>query len=367
MLGGLLTVFFISDIIEIDFYRSDNMSKRKATIYDVAKKCNVSPATVSRVINNSNYPVSAVLRNLVLDAAKELNYTPNILGKELRTKKNTDIGVIVPNISNSYYAELLQGIADEAAKNDFNIIVCLSNRDSKTERNNISLLYQKRVSGIIIASTGDNRDIINQVIKSGTKVLSVEEETGDKCSQIRFDYYKGMYMLCEHLIKSGHRNIGFVSAPLVRESRIEKLKAYKDCLAKYNIPYKEEYVKISSTEKDGNELYEYKNGRDMIKEFLKSENIPTAFVCINDITAFGVIKELRSNGYKIPDDFSVAGYDNISYAELSYPALTTVDQCTYHMGVQSVRVLIDEIVNETSAKMTINFEPNLIIRDSTNN
>lgn len=343
------------------------MVKRKSTIYDVAKKCNVSPATVSRVINNSNYPVSAVLRNLVLDAAKELNYTPNILGKELRTKKNTDIGVILPNISNSYYAELLQGIADEAAKNDFNIITCVSNRDSKSERNNISLLYQKRVSGIIIASTGDNNDIINQVIKSGTRVLSVEEDSGEKCSHIKFDFYKGMYMMCEHLIKSGHRKIGFVSAPLVRESRTEKLKAYKDCLKKYNIPYRDEYVKISLTEEEGSELYEYKNGRNMIKEFLKSDDIPTAFVCINDMTAFGVIKELRSKGYKVPDDFSVAGYDNISYAELSYPELTTVDQCTYRMGVQSVKVLIDEIMNETPSRMTINFEPELIIRDSTNN
>ena len=336
--------------------------QKKTTIYDIAKECNVSIATVSRVLNNADYPVKLETKALIKAAAQRLCYTPNLLGKNLKFQSSKDIGIIVPNVSNSYYTTLLQGIYDHAIERDYNIILCNSYRDAHIEEKNIDILMQKQVGGIIIVSINENVQPIRQAMQFGCKVVVVEQDVDMACSKVGFNFHKGGYLAAAHLIENGHRRIGFVGAPLDRRSRIDMLQGYKDCLAQAGIPIVDEYISLENTESELGEIFEFKNGRHAVQKFLQLAKRPTGYVTLNDMTAMGVIREFAKNGYSVPEDISVVGFDNIPFCEVISPELTTVDQCAYDMGNMATKTLIDEIEHKSRVNISIILEPTLVRR-----
>ncbi|MDK2800237.1 MAG: hypothetical protein PWQ70_1856 [Clostridiales bacterium] len=343
------------------------MDKNKnTTIYDIAKLSNTSIATVSRVLSNTNYPVSQALRKKVLDAAEKLNYTPNLLGRQLKTNQSKDIGVIIPSISNPYYPLLVQGVEDVARKNGYNVLLSNSYRDPKNEEKSINSLFQKQVKGIILASITKNNSYLKSLQQRGLKIVTFDQDVDIECNKINFDYYKGGYLATKHLIDLGHKDIGFISAPLTRYSRQKVYKGFLTCLKEYSIPIKEDFINISETEEESHdEIYEYKNGKALVKRMIEEKNLPTGIICINDMTAFGVIQELFKNKIKVPKDVSVVGFDNIPVSEMISPPLTTIDQCTYEMGSMAAELLINDLEDEKRKEITISLKPTLIVREST--
>ncbi|WP_034601877.1 LacI family DNA-binding transcriptional regulator [Clostridiisalibacter paucivorans] len=342
------------------------MSRNRPTIYDIAKLANTSTATVSRVLNDTGYPVKEELKKRVIKAAKELNYTPNLVGRHLKTSKSNDIGVIVPSISNPYYSLLVNGVENVARKRGYNILLCNSHRDPQREKDYLESLYQKQVEGIIISSITSDTEYIKKLQINGLKIAAFDQDIDLDCNKVNFDYYRGGCIAAQYLIDRGHRDIGFISAPLTRYSRKELFRGFADTLKINNIAIKKDLIKISEFEEETeDQTYEYKNGKQLVQQIIKKGNIPSAIFCINDMTAFGVIQGLQKNHIQIPQDVSVMGFDNITISEIINPSLTTIDQCTHEMGSLAAEVLINNIEDENKKYISTMLQPTLVVRNST--
>lgn len=342
-----------------------NRSDKKATVYDVAAACGLSPATVSRVLSNNGYPVSQKSRDAILKAAKDLNYTPNLVGKALKSRQCRDIGIVIPTISNPYYATLLQGIYDRAAQSGYHTILCSSNRDAVTERDNIKMLVQKQVCGILLASISPDQEAARQAIGYGCKIVAVEQNISLSCTKVGFDFFKSGVLAASYLLDRGHTALGLIGAPLDRPSRVQLLEGFRSCLQSRGIALREEWIYLSPAEQDNTkQLFEFENGKKAAQWFADRTERPTGYVCINDMTAIGAMAQFRESGISVPEEASVIGFDNIPYAELCQPSLTTIDQSAYDMGNLAAKLLIQEAESPDQPHYTIALEPTLIERDS---
>ncbi len=334
------------------------MSKQ-ATLRDIAQVSGLSLATVSRVLSDSSYVVSEATRQRVLTAAEQLHYMPNELGKSLKTRSTRDIGVILPNITNPYYAQLLQGINDEADRQGYHILLCSSHRSASSEAKNISRLLSKRVDGILLSSINPDPEAVRRAVSIGCRVLALEQPIPLDCPQVGFDYRLGAMMAVRHLIESGHRKIGFLGAPLDRPSRRMMLEGYRAALSEAGIAANPAYEMLSGVEIERGGLYEIENGGSSARAFLAMPERPTGFIAINDMTAIGAMRIFAAAGLRIPDDLSVVGFDNVPYCELTVPPLTTIDQHAYELGALALRCLLEK---DDPANA---LPPSLVIRGST--
>ena len=235
--------------------------KKKTTIYDIAKSVGTSTATVSRVLSNSGYPVKEELRHVILKTAKDMNYSPNLIGRILKGIQSKEIGVIIPNISNPYYPQILLGIELEARKHGYNILLCNSFRDVETEKKYIESLYQKQVKGIIISSIDENHGFLREMQKTGVKVVAFDQDIEDiKCKKVGFDFISGGKMAVEYLIKMGHKKIAFLSSPVTKKSRKDTLLGYRQAMEANYIDIFPENIVISDNEIESRTgIYEFEN------------------------------------------------------------------------------------------------------------
>lgn len=339
---------------------------KKATIYDIAEEVGISTATVSRVLSNSGYPVSEDVRKKVQAAAERLNYSTNMVGRMLKKSESMDIGVIVPTISNPFYSQIILGIEIEARRKGYNILLCNSFRDADTEKKYIESLYQKQVKGIIISSINGNHMFLREMQENGVKVVVFDQNIEDlKCSKVGFDFIKGGILATEYLIEMGHRDIAFISSPLIRQSRKEIMDGYRYALIRNDISFKQEFVITSDYEEESvNGTYEFENGKNLVKSFLQLKKRPTAIFAVNDITAFGIVQELSDNGLTVPGDISVVGFDNIEFSSMLNPPLTTVEQPSFETGRRACKMLIDSLNDSEYSDISIKLEPALIVRKS---
>lgn len=344
------------------------MNLKNATIYDIAKYAKTSTATVSRVLSNSDYPVSDELKQRVLDAARKLNYTPNLVGRQLKTNENLDIGIIIPSISNPFYPMLLLGVEDVAREKGYNVFLCNSLRKPENEKKYLSTLFQKQIKGIIISSITKNQVYLKQLQQKGLKIVAFDQGISLDCCKISFDFYSGGYMAAEHLIELGHRKIAFLSAPLTRYSRIQIYEGFMQCMNDNGINPIQDYIILSESEEESHDqIYEFKNGKYLVNKLLESKKpVPTAIFCINDMTAFGAIQELTKNKIYVPRDISVMGFDNIPTSEMITPSLTTVDQSAYEMGTLAANMLITNLESSNDKNIEVVLKPKLVARNSTN-
>lgn len=345
----------------------EELIQRKTTIYDIAEYCKVSPATVSRVLSRSKYPVSEEVRTKVQNAADELKYVQNLIGKNLKTAQNNDIGVVIPNMS-YYYSILLQAIQDVALEHNSQIILCNSYRDAKTEEINVNFLLQKQIKGILIATIDDKGEILQRIIDNNVPVVAMEQDVKADCPRTYFNFDAGVTVALDHLLGQGHRDIAFVSAPLQRKSRKDLLNGYKMSLMSNNIEINNQYIYIDPEEKDNDGFYDFTVGKQAADYFLSLKNPPTAVFCINDMIAIGMIKQLQYHNISVPGEIAVVGFDNIPFTEMMTPTITTIDQSTYDLGHLSADLLFKNVSPPKSTSLvnvSIRLEPKLIVREST--
>ena len=336
----------------------------QVTMHDVADFCGVSIATVSRIINNIDYPVSDELRARVLNAVSELGYTPNLIGKFLKTSKTNDVGVIIPSISNFYYPILLSGISDSLLKIGFNMILFNSNRNPFDEKNAFISLLQKQVRGIIVASVNFDTRFLKDLITNDVSVAAIEQPIDIDSHFIGFDYYRGGYIAARHLIDKGHRKIAYLSFPLTNKNRRLRYDGFMQCIKDCGLSMHGEYVQIIDDEHDGGNTYEFSAGHRLIKNVLGLESRPDAVFCIDDMMAMGAIQEITANGLRVPDDISVMGFSNLPVSGMLSPALTTVDRCAYQLGCKAVDLLSKSLHHPEAPFESVMFKPTLVERDS---
>lgn len=342
---------------------------KRTTIYDIAKAVGTSAATVSRVLSNSGYPVSDEIRRKILNTANEMHYSPNMIGRMLKKSETRDIGVIIPTVTNPFYTRVTLGIEMEAGKRGYNVLLCNSFRNQEAEEKYIRTLYQKQVGGIIIASISRQHRLIAGLQEHGVQIVTFDQELTDlKCARVGFDFAKGSMMAVEYLIKSGHRNIAFATSPLTKKSRMETLEGYRMALFKHGIQINDDYIIISDLEEESTDnSYEFENGRMLALRLIDIDKRPTAVMCVNDMTAYGIMHELANKGVKVPDDISVVGLDNLEFSSMVTPPLTTVNHPSVETGKMAARLLIDRIEGRIDDDICLSLEPSLVIRNSVKN
>ena len=326
------------------------------TIKDVARLVGVHPSTVSRVINN--HPrISEKTRNKVFFAIKKLGYTPDAIARGLKLKKTYTLGVLIPDITNPFFAEIARGVEDAANASGFNVILCNTDDKLKKERTYLDILKERRVDGLILGTAHIKDESILGLEKKKFPYILVSrniEKLNKNC--IIVDDVEGGIMATEYLIKIGHRRIAHITGPLKTRSALNRLKGYKLALKKYEIEYRDELV--------GEGDFRIKGGYQVMKRFLKLAEPPTAIFAANDLLALGAMQVIQKKNFHIPEDFSVVGFNDIKLASFVYPPLTTIRQPMLEMGALAVKMLLRIIEEGEFNQRKIVLKSKLIIRES---
>ena len=326
------------------------------TIKNVAELAGVHPSTVSRVINNDSR-ISEKTKNKVLLIIKKLGYTPNAIARGLKTKRTHTLGMLIPDITNPFFAEIARGVEDAANKNNFNVILCNTDDKLKKERTYLEILRGKRVDGLILGTAHiRDKSILELEKKKFPYILVSRNIEGLDKNCIIVDDVAGGIMVTEYLIKLGHRRIAHITGPLTVRAAINRLEGYKFALEKHQIEYHEELVEEGD--------FRIKGGYQAMKKFLELPEPPTAIFAANDLLALGAIQAIQKKKYHIPEDFCIIGFDDIRLASFVYPPLTTIRQPMLEMGALAVKMLLKIIEEgEFNQKKEV-LEPKLIIRES---
>lgn len=332
------------------------------TIHDIARAADVSSATVSRVLSNSGYPVSKAKREKIQRIAKEMNYVPNLLGKQLKENKSMTIGVIIPTIVNPFYASVIFGIEEVARKHNFTVIACNSLHDPLLEEEYIQTVMEKQIKGLIISSISKDKTPLQVLMKNGVQVIAIDQKIEENLiSQIEFDYFKGGHLATRYLLEKGHRRIGYVTSKMDRPSRKSIFQGYVEAMKLEGL---EPLVEESSVVDTYNSLYEFDAGQNLTRRLLANAEPPTAIFACNDMMAFGVMNELTRQGIRVPEDISIMGFDGIDFGQMSNPQLTTIKQPDYEMGKLACKMLLDRMNGDASPMFDMMLQPQLIERDS---
>ncbi|MCM8817246.1 MAG: LacI family transcriptional regulator [Candidatus Omnitrophica bacterium] len=328
------------------------------TIKEIAKKAKVSPATVSKALSGT-YGVSSKTRKRVKKLAEELRYIPDYAARSLVTNKSFAIGLVTPYLANPALIERIRGIQNRCLSNQYVLITCFYEKDTRQEEKQIETLLSRKVDGLIITPIAENDELKNFIKKIDIPVVLLSEMLeGLECDFVGEDDYEGGRIATEHLIKLGHRNIAyFGNSPDVYSDRCIT-KGYKDTLEKYEIKFSQDYIFWGNTDK---EIL----GKN-IEKVLSFHQQVTGIICWSDIIAVEIVKKLESMNIKVPEDISVVGYDNIEMLSIFHMSLTTIGQPNFLIGQKAVSALLPSINGANlQPPQKIILKPELIIRNST--
>ncbi len=337
------------------------MKKKSKTInmHDVAKRANVSHMTVSRVFNNPEL-VSKKTKEKIIKIIKDLNYKPNLIAKSLRTNKTNTIGLILPNIVNPFFPEIVKGIGDYSKKHNYSVIIKNTEYDYNNQIISLEMLLERKIDGILNITSGSDEDkkILNDIIinRKIPIVLIDRYISGINCSYISTDNFKAAFDATNYLINLGHKKIGVISPPLKINIFFNRLLGYKQALKTNDIIYNKNYIK------EYEESIE--NGYTATKEIFTHNNDISAILAMCDFMAFGVYKYCKENKINIPNDISIISIDDVFASALLNPPLTTMAQQKYKMGYIAAEILINSIQNNTLPNKQITLEAILIERES---
>ncbi|NLK73658.1 MAG: LacI family transcriptional regulator [Clostridiales bacterium] len=329
----------------------------KVTIKDVAEKADVSIATVSRVINNPHL-VTEKVRERVLEVINELGFRPNPVARSLVMKKNRLIGVIVPELSNFFVGEIMNGIDEIIHTHEYDIIVCHTRGDHEQEIRYLDIFYDKQAEGIIFMTWNLDNKVVEHISKMDIPVVMINRNTSNLAiPSVSIDNYKAAYEMTQYLLKKGHRKIALIRNSIdVDAFGLEQYKGYKQALSEYGIEVNEKYIRYGNFSMD--------NSYKIVMDFIEEKIIPTAIFCTSDIMAIGAINALKDSGYKVPEEVSVVGFNDVRLASIYRPRLTVIHQPLFNIGSVAVKMIIDRIKGKNSGENIVILPHRLIERES---
>ena len=332
------------------------MEKQAVTIYTVAREARVSMATVSRVVNG-NPNVKPATRQKVLDVIKRLNYRPNAVARGLASKRTTTVGVVIPSITNPYFAKLALGIDDIASMYKYNIILANSDYDDEKILKVVRNLLAKQVDGVIFMGYDLSDELQEEFKSSNTPVVVAGSIVNDKeLPAVRIDYRKAAKEAVARLLEHNQGQVALVSGPLKYSINSDaRLIGYKEALADAGVKYDDQLV----IETDGT----YKSIYDQAKE-LADKGIKAAYVT-NDHLAVGLLNGLTDNGISVPDDFEIIASNDTKYTRLCRPMLSSITQPLYDIGAVSMRLLTKLMEDNSSEENDVILDHSFVSRQST--
>lgn len=325
------------------------------TIKDLANELGLSFSSVSRALNNKA-GVSKETREKVQAYAKKYGYKPNELARSLVNQNTNTIGVILPDLKNDFFSEILQGIVDAAAKINFTVLFCVSNWDSIKEREYIDELQKRQISGLILKRTREYTIYTKQDLQVPTVLIENWHSSCD-FSYVEVDDRKGGSMATSHLLECGYKNIAFLGGFKSSRSCIMRVKGYIDVLKEHNLPVIKNRILYGE--------FSSKSGYEMTKTALKRDPKIDAFFTNNDVIALGALQYLDEAGIKVPEEIGVVGFDNISLASMPRISLTTINQPKAILGRNAFDMLLEQIDGNAGKRLI--YQPELIKRNTTIN
>lgn len=327
----------------------------KPTIRNVAQEAGVSISTVSKVIHQTG-SISEQTRKKVLQAMSKLNYHPDIAAASLRGKRTKVIGLLIPDISNPFYAEVARSIEDRSCELGFNVMMCNTDNDIEKEKTYLSLLASQRIDGLVVASAFRSTDLLEAMVEQGVPIALIASEIPKlSIDTVTVDDYKGGYLATSYLLSLGHKKIAIIVENV--RSNVPRLEAFKDAMEETELPILDGYIIHTEAL--------IQKGYESALQLLSLQERPTAIFACNDLLAAGVIQAAKEMGLNIPNDLSVVGFDNTVLSTTTSPMLTTVAQPVKEMGLKVVDLLTKEMQAAKPYKERLLLSPELIIRQST--
>ncbi len=331
------------------------MSKsQKVTMRDVAERANVSINTVSLTLMDSDQ-VRPDTKARVLNIAKELGYRPNILAQNLRRGVVRTIGIMIPDVHNVHFWDIVDGAHDEANQNGYGVVLVHTSLDQDREIETLSGLIERRYDGVILATTHSEQSPIQlqTLIHQGGAVVTLGR-TWDGADRVLYFQEETAHILLNHLYELGHRHIGFVMGVARKDLALERLQAYQKFVRQHDL--------VSLIEQCGPTVADAVEATNRLLEY---QPRPTAIISVNDHLALGVYRSVGMHGLRIPDDVSVAGFDNTHIAENMYPSLTSVDVGGRDIGRISVQLLLQRLADPKRPQEIVTIPGRLVAREST--
>jgi len=328
------------------------------TLGDIARALNVSKMTVSRAINN-HPEINPETRARVLAAAQKMNYRPNQFARALTSKHSYLIGIVVPDLMHSYFAEICRGVESHARPAGYQNLICSTDEDAHKERDEIEALWT-RTDGLIVASasTANEAKSYRKLLSEGGKIVLIDRLlNGLRCPAVTTDDVKVGKLATEHLIKLGHRKIGHLRGTSASTSA-GRFEGYTQAMSKARLRVDKSLVHdCGFTEADG---------RAAMKQWIAKGDLPTAIFAANDPAAIGAMEALSDAGLDVPRDIAIAGAGNIHYGDMLRVPLTTVSWSTAAMGQAAAKLLLELIDGKNSGAKPrqVTIVPELVVRRS---
>lgn len=322
------------------------------TIYDIAKACGCSSATVSKALNN--YPdVNIKTKERIIKKAKELGFVPNLQARALSTKRTWNIGVLFEDKSHSglthyYFSQVLQAVKEQAEEKGYDITFISKNLGG-VDMSYLEHCNRRNIDGVVIACIEFDDQQVQELMASKIPVVVIDYDS-EHVSAIMSDNVRGLYELTSYVISLGHRDIVYAYGHEVYVTE-ERIRGFKKALDEAGIPFSEDMlVKSRYSEKQAN--------IDAVEEILKRDHLPTAVLFPDDYSAVWGINTFRNHGVKVPEDVSVAGFDGVEIGEMIFPRLTTIRQNTTRLGKEASLKCIQLLESKTkdNTKITVGVE-----------
>src|SRR5262245_5852945 len=327
-------------------------------IRDIAKLAGVSTATVSHVVNDTRF-VSEETKQKVLAVIERTGYTPNANARNLASRQNHTLGLILSDLSNPFFPELVKSIQERAIEAGYDISMANTNYDSERALASVRRMLEQRVSGVAVMTSEIDDSLTRRLAERGVSVVFLDVgKAGPFVSNIVVNYEKGIRAGVEHLLELGHRRIAYISGPLRLKSAQRRHLAFTRIMKKY-----EPSLRTQPWIYEGD--FKAAGGQGAVVEMLRHKPRPTAIMAANDLMAMGALGELKKAGLRAPEDISVVGFDDILFAALTDPPLTTVALPREEIGRASIEALLNTIKDTSRMGREYKITTRLVVREST--
>lgn len=326
-------------------------------ISEIARRANVSTATVSRTLNQSG-PVKAATARKVWRAVTELNYVPNSHARALVSGRSRMVGVIVSDITNPFFPELLKSFELRAAEKSYDLIV--TSTDYETSRMSACLrrLLERKVDGVAMMTSEMDLGLIKELSSRGVPMVFMDVgQIGPKMSHVAVDYGNGVRQAVDHVVELGHRHIAFISGPLDLHSARTRRQAFLDAMRAHGLTPEKKMIREGTHTAEG--------GREAMQGLLRLSKRPSAVIASNDWTAIGALNAIASAGLRVPQDVSLVGFDDIPLVSYTTPPLTSVQVSAPDVGSVAFQALFGLIAGERIEGEVYQIPTKLVVRAST--
>jgi LacI family transcriptional regulator len=327
-----------------------------ATIYDVARHAQVSAATVSRVLNGRS-TVDPALTERVLTAVAELGYRRNAVARSLRRRQTSLWAVIISDVENPFFTSLVRGIEDVASTTGYSVVLCNSDENPEKESNYIAVALGEQMAGVIISPSSNRVEDVNLLLESGCPVVVIDRELkGVRGDTVLVDNEHGAEVATAHLVEQGYERIACITGPRRVATGTQRLRGYKKALQAAGRPIDDSLIRIANFRERG--------GHDAMMSLLDEGAAPDAVFATNNLMTVGAMECLAERGLSIPRDVAVVGFDEVPWADLVRPSITTVAQPTYEEGRTAAELLTKRIAEPARKPTRVTLRTELRVRAS---